>query len=297
MTLGLGGDPVRRLRTLGPRFGEALLLFGPMVVAFAYLMPAVPEAVLLATFATAASHQLLVTVSRSRSFEQMLSDLSAEIPGSLLAALDAADSYTAQHSASVASYSYDLGRAYGYDDRRARQVHAAALLHDVGKIGVPDAVLTKPGKLDDSEWEMMQRHPEIGANIVRRLPGFHLLEGGILHHHERMNGQGYPAGIRGAAIPEDAQIIAVADTYSAITTSRAYRQAKPPEYAISELRKDAKAGKLNVQLVELFLASLEARDENYRTGRHTSLRHEITQVRGWLNFADGSISQAKSPSI
>lgn len=286
LSIEFGGDPVARLRTLGPRFGVALLLFGPMVVSFAYLMPAAPAAVLMATFAAAASHQLLVTVSRSRNLERMLTDLSAEIPGALLAALDAADAYTAQHSAAVASYSYDIARAMGYDDRSSRRVHAAALLHDVGKIGVPDSVLTKAGKLDDDEWELMRRHPEMGASIVRRLPGFDVLQGGILHHHERMDGTGYPARMDGADIPVDAQIIAVADTYSAITTTRAYRKAKDPQFGISELLKDADNGRLNPDLVHRFVDLLGAANAAYRCGRHTALRHEVRKVRGWLEVSD-----------
>jgi len=289
LTVEHGGDGLVRLRALGPRFGIALLLFGPMVVAFAYLMQDVPSAVLLATFAAAASHQLLITVARSRGYERLVSEMSAEIPGALLSALDAADAYTAQHSATVASYSYDIARACGFDDRRARQVHAAALLHDVGKIGVPDAVLNKPSKLDEKEWELMKRHPEMGASIVRRLPGFHVLEASILHHHERMNGTGYPQGIDAAEIPEEAQIIAVADTYSAITTTRSYRQAKPADFGMDELRKDAASGKLNDELVAIFLAILDENDMEYRTGQHTDLAREISRVHGWLDFADSGM--------
>src|SRR5690606_16773109 len=103
---------------------------------------------------------------------------------------------------------------------------------DIGKIGVPDNVLAKPDRLDDDEWEMMKQHPVTGASIVRHLPGFHRLELGILHHHERIDGSGYPSGLTGDDIPVESKIIAVADTYSAMTTSRPYRERKRTDEAI-----------------------------------------------------------------
>lgn len=281
LTLSESASAREHLQTIGPKFGFALLLYGPVVAAFACLLPSMPASALLLSFMAAAAHQLMDRAYRSKSFEQLLTELTAEIPGALLSALDAADSYTAQHSASVASYSYDLALLYGLEDKQAKRVHAAALLHDVGKIGVPDHVLTKPGRLDDREWELLQKHPEVGANIVRRLPGFHLLERGILHHHERLNGTGYPKGLLSEQIPLEAQIIAVADTYSAITTSRSYRAAQTPEHAISELRRDVQAGKLSPALVELFIAILDQKNDEYRTGRHTGLREEVLRARGW----------------
>lgn len=273
-------------RTLAPHFLIGLLLFGPMAVAYAYLMTRAPEVVLVATFAVVASHQFLVTAQRSRNFERLLSTMSVEIPGALLTALDAADSYTAQHSAAVASYAYDLAVARGYDDKRARQVHAAALMHDLGKIGVPDAVLTAQRRLTDDEWALIRKHPELGANMVTRLPGFEVLAPGILYHHERVDGSGYPHGIAGDEIPEEAQMIAIADTYSAITTARSYRGARSPEYAMEELRKDAQTGKLNAELVELFIQHMSRQDHLYQTGQHTDLATEVAKVRGWLDVVE-----------
>lgn len=291
MTIEFGGNTMGRIKQLAPHFGLALLVFGPMAVAYAYLIPQAPQAVLVATFAVVASHQLLVTIQRSRSFERMLGTMSAEIPGSLLAALDAADSYTAQHSAAVACYAFDICLSLGFELKKARQIHAAALLHDVGKIGVPDAVLTKPGRLNQDEWVMMQKHPELGANMVKRLPGFEVLEPGIRYHHERIDGSGYPDGKQGTDIPEEAQIIAVADTYSAITTARTYREARPPEFGISELRRDAQNGKLNAHLTELFIVHLEKQGLDYQTGKHTSLVMEVSRVRGWLDLFQGGFTK------
>ncbi len=274
----------QNMRSAAPHFGLGLLMFGPMAVAYAYVLPAAQEAVLIASFAVVASNQMIITVQRSRSTERMLSSMAAEIPGALLAALDASDAYTAQHSASVAAYSRDMASALGYEPRRARRVHAAALMHDLGKIGVPDAVLTKPGRLDESEWEMMRKHPELGANMVKRIPGFDALESAILSHHEREDGTGYPAGALGREIPEEAQIIAVADTYSAITTTRSYRAGREPSHAVSELKRDAESGKLNPQIVAVFLAILEVAGDDYRRGTHTTLEAEVRSVRGWLDL-------------
>lgn len=277
------GEPLGGLlRRLAPHFALGLMLFGPMAVAFAYLLPQAPLAVALPIFAVIASHRMLSTLERSRSMERLLSTMSAEIPGALLAALDAADAYTAKHSAAVASYAYDLALAGGLSKSRARWVHAAALLHDVGKIGVPDAVLNKDGHLDDDEWQQIRKHPELGANLIKRLPGFEVLEPAILHHHERLDGGGYPHGIAGDLIPEEAQIIAIADTYSAITTSRVYRGARSADIALRELRKDGAAGKLNSDLVEIFCVLIADKDENYQAGEHTTLAAEVERVRGWL---------------
>lgn len=288
-----GGRLWARMRWLWPHFALGVLIFGPMTVAYAYLLPQAPGAVLLASFAVVASHQLLITVQRSRSVERLLSTMSAEIPGALLAALDAADAYTAQHSAGVASYSYDLARARGYEPRRSRQVHAAALLHDVGKIGVPDAVLTKDGPLADEEWLLIRRHPEVGANMITHIPGFGVLEAGILHHHERFDGSGYPHGVAGADIPEEAQIIAVADTYSAITTSRVYRKARSPEYALQELQRDAERGRLNPELVALFVELIRNAPVSYQLGRHTNLAMEVAKVQGWLDVFHDADSEKR----
>jgi putative two-component system response regulator len=218
--------------------------------------------------------------------------MTAEIPGALLAALDAADSYTASHSAAVASYSYDLALAAGWSQARARWVHAGALLHDVGKIGVPDAVLNKEGRLDDDEWQQIRKHPELGANLIKRLPGFEVLEPAILYHHERLDGGGYPHGIAAEEIPAEAQIIAIADSYSAMTTDRAYRGARSAEHALRELRKDGAANRLNADLVEIFCALLVGRDEAYRAGEHTTLAAEVERVRGWLDLNAGTRSSS-----
>lgn len=141
-------------------------------------------------------------------------------------AVDAKDGHTWRHSEEVALVSHALALALHLSPVEADIIHVAGHLHDVGKIGVPDAVLLKPGPLTDTEWSLMRRHPVIGADIVR--PVRSLRECGVLemvlHHHERFDGYGYPDGLRGAHIPLGARIIAVADSISAMLQKRPYRR-------------------------------------------------------------------------
>lgn len=156
---------------------------------------------------------------------------------SLLRAVEVKDGYTRAHSERVAYASVLIARQLGMPKSRTALLRYAALLHDVGKLGVPTRLLTKPGRLDADERETIQRHPQCGADLVRDL-GF-LGEGrdGILHHHERMDGRGYPAGLKGDEIPEFARIIAVADAFDAMTSTRSYRRSRPVEAALDELRR------------------------------------------------------------
>lgn len=153
-------------------------------------------------------------------------------------ALDAKDKYTHNHSQHVAVISYLIAVELGFTLRQADIIHIAGHLHDIGKIGVPDFILLKQGVLTENERQEIKRHPVIGAKIVGTISHF-LKKGGlrdmILHHHERYDGLGYPAGLKGNEIPIGARIIAVADTFSAITQDRPYRKAMPIEKALDEI--------------------------------------------------------------
>ncbi len=164
-----------------------------------------------------------------------------EFAESLGAAVDAKDHYTRQHSEEVAVVAHALALRLGVPPARADIIHVAAHLHDVGKIGVPDAVLRKPGTLTVAEWQMIRRHPIMGAEIVR--PVRALRECGvlemILHHHERIDGRGYPQGLSGKSIPLGARIIAVADSLSAMLQQRPYRPEKTFALASAEIIRNA----------------------------------------------------------
>jgi HD-GYP domain-containing protein (c-di-GMP phosphodiesterase class II) len=154
----------------------------------------------------------------------------------IAAAVDEKDPYTRGHSGRVAKYSTMLGDAMGLNEEDLDTLKISALLHDVGKIGVEDRVLKKPGKLTDEEFELMKQHTVKGANIMRPVPQLKDMLPGIELHHERMDGNGYPYGLQGDQIPMMARIIAVADTLDAITTNRPYQSAMDLEYALERIQ-------------------------------------------------------------
>ena len=154
-----------------------------------------------------------------------LTEASLSFAIGMIRALDASDSYTAGHSASVGVYARDLALELGYPASAASVVQLAALLHDVGKIGVPGEILRKPSKLNDEEWSEIRRHPAIGQQITGEVPAFRWIAEAIRHHHERPDGRGYPDGLAAEEIPRAALIIGAADAYSAMTSPRAYRDA------------------------------------------------------------------------
>ena len=152
----------------------------------------------------------------------------------LAEALDMRDTGTARHSQTVGRYAKLLARELGLPEASVERLHLAGLLHDVGKVGIPDSILQKPGALDDGEWAEMKKHPELGARILQ---GANLedISGWVLAHHERPDGRGYPQGLAGDEIPVPARILAVADAYEAMTTDRVYKAAMPHEDAQAEL--------------------------------------------------------------
>ncbi len=154
----------------------------------------------------------------------------------LAAAIDEKDPYTRGHSGRVAKYSMIIGENLGLDAGELDRLRISALLHDVGKIGVDDRVLKKPGKLTDEEFTLMKQHPVKGANIMRPVAQLKEMLPGIELHHERMDGGGYPYGLPGEKIPMMARIIAVADTFDAITTNRPYQSAMDLEFAMDRIR-------------------------------------------------------------
>jgi HD-GYP domain-containing protein (c-di-GMP phosphodiesterase class II) len=158
---------------------------------------------------------------------------------SLVYAIEAKDVYTRGHSERVSHYCMRLAAHLGINDKEKKMLQLAALLHDIGKIGTPGHILSKPESLDEEEMECIKEHPQKGYNIVKPLEKLSDSLPGILHHHERYDGQGYPAGLKGEEIPFQARIIAVADTYDALTTDRAYRFARSPQQALAILEKAA----------------------------------------------------------
>ena len=153
----------------------------------------------------------------------------------LVSLVDLRDAYTGSHSSRVAGYVRATGLRMGLPDAQLDNVVMAALLHDIGKIGVPDHVLLKPGRLTEEEFGHIRKHPELGWMALKNIEDFKAVSLMVLHHHERMDGAGYPGGLKGSAIPLGSRIIAVADSYDALTTNRPYRSARTKQQAVDEL--------------------------------------------------------------
>lgn len=153
-------------------------------------------------------------------------------------ALDARDPYTGNHSRRVSDMACMLCRYLGLSEQETQTIHIAAHLHDIGKIGIPDAILCKPGRLDDREWGIMKDHPKIGAEILCTAPGFSEIGQIILNHHERYDGKGYPNSSELDYIPLGARIIAVCDSVDAMASARAYRKALPLDTCRNEIEKN-----------------------------------------------------------
>jgi putative nucleotidyltransferase with HDIG domain len=171
---------------------------------------------------------------------------------SLTSAVDAKDAYTCGHSERVALLSRELAQRAGLGDHDVERVYMAGLLHDVGKIGVPESVLQKTGRLTPEEFDQMKKHCEIGARILHDIKQIKDIIPGVLHHHERYDGKGYPAGLSGGDIPLMGRIICLADCFDAMTSNRTYRKALPLEVALTEIRRCSGA-QFDPHLAEAFL--------------------------------------------
>ena len=176
---------------------------------------------------------------------------------SLVRTLEARDSYTRGHSDRVAAIARIIAREVGYSNERVERLYLSGLLHDIGKIGVPDQVLNKPGRLDDDERDAIQQHPEIGYEILRSIPSLEDVLPGVLHHHECLDGTGYPHGLRGDEIPLDARILAVADAFDAMTSDRPYRSGMPVSRAVAILTEGA-GQQWDPEIVAVFLSQCDA---------------------------------------
>ena len=177
-------------------------------------------------------------------------------------AIDAKDNYTNGHSGRVAAYSKEIARRYGYDEKQQEKIFMMGLLHDVGKIGVPDEVINKPGRLTDEEFACIKKHPAIGYKILSNIKEMPELSAGARFHHERYGGNGYPEGISGLDIPEVARIIAVADAYDAMTSNRSYRGVLPQEKVRDEIEK-GKGTQFDPQFADIMLEMIDE-DQEYR---------------------------------
>jgi putative two-component system response regulator len=177
---------------------------------------------------------------------------------SLALTIEARDPSTDGHCQRLAAYSVAVGERLGLPPADLAALHRGGYLHDVGKIGVPDAVLLKAGRLTSEEFQIIQQHPIIGDRLCGNLRALHQVRPIVRHHHERLDGTGYPDGLRGDAIPLLAQIVSVVDVYDALTSRRPYKAAWPVDRALEELRAEARRGWRQFDLVDTLDAALAA---------------------------------------
>jgi putative nucleotidyltransferase with HDIG domain len=175
----------------------------------------------------------------------------------LVNALDAKDSYTCGHSDRVAEFARLIAQDMGVDEKECEQIHLAGLLHDIGKVGIPDQILNKTSAVTELEMERIRQHPTIGYEILKHLSSFEYVLPGVLHHHESFDGTGYPHGLSGASIPLSARILAVADAWDAMTSDRPYRVGMPPDRATSILN-NGSGRQWDPQCVTAFLRCMDA---------------------------------------
>ncbi len=189
--------------------------------------------------------------------QEEISALRSAVVCSLNQLLDLKDLNTGVHSTRLAEWALHVAGEIGLDEASFPDIEVAALLHDIGKIGIPDAILNKPSRLTDEEYELMKKHPEYGWIVLRGLPGFERVSLLILHHHESFDGKGYPGGLAGEEIPMGSRIVSVIDAFDAMVSSRPYRQGLPLEEAARRLVQ-ASGTQFDPRVVERFLPLAQA---------------------------------------
>lgn len=193
-------------------------------------------------------------------------DLFLHIVEALADAIDAKDTYTNGHSGRVATYAREIARRYGYTPKREKNIYMMGLLHDIGKIGVPDAIINKPARLTDDEYDTIKLHTVMGAKILNNITEMPSLVTGARWHHERYDGKGYPDGLADADIPEEARIIAVADAYDAMSSRRSYRGIMEQKAVRREIEK-GKSAQFDPVFADIMLSMIDE-DPDYNMKEH-----------------------------
>lgn len=183
-----------------------------------------------------------------------------DIIESLVEALEAKDSYTRGHSERVANFSYELAKSLGIKRTKLEEIHIAAHLHDIGKIGVPDNILNKRGELSSSDWDNIKKHPLIGYNILRKSNKLKFIARIVLCHHERWDGNGYPLKLKEYEIPQGSRIIAVSDTIDAMMSKRPYRKA----LSLTECKQELIKNKGKMFEPKIVDHAIKILDKNYK---------------------------------
>jgi putative nucleotidyltransferase with HDIG domain len=260
-------------RTTGPVLVIAIPFYTAVIPAVAYAFREISPWT-LAFFAIPAltAHRLLLLFQEQRQAIHELKELTAKLEranlsfaSALVAALDARDEYTAGHSTAVAVYARDIAARLELSEEEQELAHVCGLVHDIGKVGLPPGLLEKPGTLTLAELRQIQEHCAIGERILANVETYATIAPIVRHHHERVDGMGYPDGLTREQTPLLARIIAVADAYNAMTSDRPYRGAMAPDVARGRLAKAAE-GQLDADVVIAFEAVLASADNDYRRG-------------------------------
>jgi putative nucleotidyltransferase with HDIG domain len=273
------------IRTIAPVVLGSVPLYAPVVALLAFAYEAVSAWTLPLFFIPAlAAQRSFVLYQEQRRLAEDLSVANAQLEranlsfaSALVATLDARDRYTAGHSAAVAIYARDIAERIGLSPQEQKLAHLCGLVHDIGKIGLPPGLLEKPGALTLDERRIMERHSEIGERILAKVDDYAEIAKIVRHHHERVDGQGYPDGLLGPDIPMISRIIAVADAYDAMTSDRPYRDAMPSRVARLRLAQ-AVESQFDTGVVAVFEAILAGASEDYRLGARADFTFESQET-------------------
>ena len=278
------GSPWALLRTLGPLIFVYAPLYTPIVALLVYGYQLYSVAIVGAFLVPAIALQRLIhlyqqqrqAVSSLEEANVRLERASLSFATALVATLDARDRYTAGHSAAVAIYSRDIAVRMGLSEREQNLVHLCGLVHDIGKVGLPAGLLEKPGALTLEERRQMEEHPAIGERILSKVEDYAEIARIVRHHHERVDGLGYPDSLIDDDIPLLSRIISVADAYDAMTSDRPYRDAMPSRVARLRLAQ-AVESQFETGVVAAFEAILAGAPEEYRTAARSDFDFEIQE--------------------
>lgn len=281
-----GNRPRNVLAALGPLLLTSVPFYAPLVAILALAYTEVsPWTAPLFFIPALAAQRLFGMYQNERSLTERLEASNLSFAVSLVTALEASDAYTAGHSRAVAIYCRDIAARMGLNETDQERAFLCGLVHDVGKVGLPPSLLGKEGPLTLEERKQMQEHSAIGERILREVAAYEDIARIVRHHHERIDGEGYPDGIDGTTIPLLSRIIAVADAYNAMTSNRPYREAMASRVARLRLAQ-AVESQFDTSVVAAFEAILAGASESYRTA--SSAEFQLTdEAPGYSSEAEG----------
>ena len=272
ITLRVRGKPTAILRMIGPLMATAICFYAPVVAALALAYHDLsPWSAFLFLAPALAAQRLFGMYQAQRALAERFEAANVSFAVALVTALEASDSYTAGHSRAVAIYSRDIAERMDLPRGVCDRAYLCGLVHDIGKVGLPASLLGKEGPLTLEERRIMQDHSAIGERILREVDAYDDVATVVRHHHERIDGEGYPDGIEGESIPLLSRIIAVADAYNAMTSDRPYRDGMPSRVARLRLAQ-AVENQFDTSVVAAFEAILATSDDLYRTAKRDEFR-------------------------